>query len=217
MSSNYDIVPSEGTIVLTSDTNLTLSGVLFGRTRQKVLGLLYGHPDETFHLRHVARRTGQALGAVQRELAQLTAVGILEREQLGNQAHFRANPRCPIYAELKALVTKTIGAAAVLREALLPLGERIRLAFLFGSLARGEQRRESDIDVIVVGDLSFDELSQAVTLAERRLARPVNPMLYSPAEFERKRVEGNHFLTRVLDEPKIMLIGDAHHELGPLV
>lgn len=206
-----------GTVVSKLDTVASLSDVLFGRTRQKVLALFFGHPDESFYLREVARRTGQALGAVQRELAQLAAAGILGRERQGNQVRFRVNPQCPVYPELKALVTKTVGAADVLRAALRPLAERIRAAFLFGSFARGEQRQHSDVDVMVVGDVSFRDLSAALAQAERRLGRPVNPVLYTPDEFACKRAENHHFLTRVLEEPKILLIDGGGDELGPVV
>jgi predicted nucleotidyltransferase len=207
------------TIVSELYTADALSDVLFGRTRRAVLGLLYGHPDESFYLREVSRRTGQALGAVQRELAQLVAARIVERERVGNQVRFRADPRCPVYPELKSLVTKTVGAAGVIRDVLATLGNRVQLAFLFGSFAQGQQRRESDIDLVVVGEVSFEEISAALTPAEQRLGRPVNPMLYSPAEFQRKRAAQDHFITSVLAEPKILLIGGSgdRNELGPVV
>lgn len=207
------------TIVSELHTADGLSDVLFGRTRRAVLGLLYGNPDESFYLREVSRRCGQALGAVQRELAQLAAAGIVERQRVGNQVRFRADPRCPVYPELKSLVTKTVGAAGVIRDALATLGSRVQLAFLFGSFARGQQRRESDIDVVVVGEASFEELSAALTPAEHRLGRPVNPMLYGTAEFHRKRAARDHFITSVLAEPKVLLVGGSgdRDELGPVV
>ena len=200
------------TIVPVADT-ISLADAFFGRTRQKVLGLLFEHPDESFYLREVARRTGQALGAVQRDLAQLSAAGIVDRTRLGNQVRFSANAHCPIYPELKSIVTKTIGAAGVLKQSLLPLADRIRVAFIFGSLVRGQQRRDSDVDLLVVGKIAFRELSSAIKPAEQQLARPVNPVLYSVEEFEQKR---NHFINSVLREPKILLIGSGD-ELGPMV
>jgi predicted nucleotidyltransferase len=205
----------EDTIVSIPNTHIPLPDVLFGRTRQKVLELLFGHPDESFYLREVARRTGQALGAVQRELAQLTAAGILNRERQGNQVRFRVNRHCPVYPELKALVTKTMGVADVLREALRPLADRIGLAFVFGSFVRGEQHRDSDVDVMVVGDVSFGEVCEALHPVEERLGREVNPTVYPPAEFFQKMNDGHYFIQRVLNDPVIFLIG-GRDELGRL-
>ena len=185
-----------------------LGTTLFARNRRAVLALLYGHPDEEFYLRQVIRASGGGVGGVQRELDQLTKAGILRRTVRGNQVFFRANADCPVFEEIKGLVTKTAGAADVLRAALAPLGNRIRVAFIYGSLARGRQRAQSDVDLLVVGETAFGEVVAALADAQARLRREVNPTVYPPEEFCRKLSAGHHFLRSVLKRENIFLIGD---------
>jgi len=188
---------------------------LFGLTRQAVLALFLCHPDESFYLRQAVRCTACALGAVQRELRHLTAAGILTRTQQGNQVHFRANRQCPIFNELQSLMTKTAGAADVIRTALSPLYDRIRLGFIYGSFARGDYRADSDIDLMVIGTISFADIASALRPAQDKLFREINPTIYPPAEFRRKLAQKHHFLTRVLLEPKLWLMG-TDHELAAM-
>jgi len=189
--------------------------ILFGQTRRRVLAWLLGHPDEAFYLRQIVRQTGAAQGAVQRELEALTRTGILRRTVQGRQVYFQANRDSPIFPELQALVLKTAGAFQVLRAALAPLRERIRVAFIFGSAARAELRSASDIDLLVAGDVSFEDVVTAVAEAQSRIGRDVNPTVYPVAEFRAKVREGHHFLTTVVAEPKLFLIGGPN-ELGGL-
>jgi predicted nucleotidyltransferase len=183
------------------------SAVLFGRTRRRVLALLFGHPDERFYLRQIMRQSGAALGAVQRELHVLAEAGILRRTVEGRQVYFQADRENPIYPELQALLSKTAGIVDVIREALTPLADGIRLAFVFGSAARGELRRDSDVDVLVVGDASFTAVANALATAQARLGRDVNPTVYPPGEFRKKIHTGHHFLTRLLQEPRLFAVG----------
>jgi len=184
--------------------------VLFGQTRRAVLGLLLGHPDESYYLRQVARLTGAAPAAVQRELVQLVAAGIVERTDQGRQAYFRANARCPVFPELRGLVTKTAGAAGVIAGALTPLAERVRVAFIYGSVAGGDEKRDSDVDVMVVGDVSFAEVARALRPAQDRLHREVNPSVYPPSEFAEKVRGGHHFLSSVLKGDMIFVVGGTN-------
>lgn len=202
-----------GTIVPKMDTflqNDNLSGTLFGKTRRAVLSLLYSHTDESFYLREIARAAGVGLGAVQRELARLSDAGIIRRTVRGNQVYYRANPECPIFAELQSLVVKTAGVGDVLRAALTSLATRIQVALIYGSFARGKERRGSDVDLLVVGDVTFAEVVSALGEAQETLGREINPTVYPPAEFRSKLGEGHHFLTSVSKEPRIFLIGDEH-------
>jgi predicted nucleotidyltransferase len=185
-----------------------LAAVLFGKTRQAVLALLYGHPDEWFYVRQIVRNAGVGQGAVQRELRRLWQVGILVRRVDGRQVYYQADPRCPIYDELRSLTTKTVGAAGVLWAALASLTERIQLAFIYGSLAEGKARSASDVDLLVVGDVTFAGVATALSPVQERLGREVNPTVYPPSEFRQKLAEGHHFLTAVRSRPKIYLIGD---------
>jgi uncharacterized protein len=184
-----------------------IGDVLFGKTRRAVLGLLCTRPDESFHLRQIARLAGVGIGPVQRELAKLAAAGLAAREQKGRQVFYSINRNSPVYPELTGLVVKTSGVADILRESLAPLRPRIQAAFLFGSFARGEQSAASDVDVMIVGDVSFAELAGALTGAQRRLGREINPTIYPLAEFQRKLKAGHHFLSQVTAGPKTFLIG----------
>lgn len=190
-----------------------MSRTLFGAARRSVLALLYGHADEEFYLRQVVRMTGMGVGPIQRELRALAKAGIIRRRVHGHQVFFRANPDCPIFAELRGIVTKTVGAGDVLRAALQPLAQRIRVAFIYGSVARGAETGRSDIDVMVIGDVGFWEVSDAVTPAQDGLNREVNTTVYSVREFQEKARAGHHFVSEVLRGDKVFLIGD-NSELG---
>jgi len=193
-----------------------LSDVLFGRGRGALLGLLYGHPDESFYYREITRRLSAfSVGTLQRELATLSRLGLLVRTAKGNQVHYRANVEHPAYSELRALVAKTIGHNAVLRSALTPLADRIKVAFVYGSVARGDEGAASDVDLMVVGEATLEEVVQHLGEAENALGRPINPTIYGVPEFRSKLTAGNHFLSAVMRGEKVFIIGDED-ELGKL-
>jgi predicted nucleotidyltransferase len=190
---------------------LALSGrVLFGQTRRDVLALLLGRPDERFYLREILRATGGGSGAVQRELKQLVEAGLVQRRSEGRQVYFSANRAAAIFPELQAIIQKTAGAADVLRAALAPLlrKERIAVAFVYGSVASGSQTAESDVDLLILGDVTLADVIPAVRSAERRLGREVNPSVYPVKEFRKKLNAGAPFLKRVLEGAKFFIAGD---------
>ena len=189
---------------------------LFGsRLRGKVLGWLFSHPKERYFIRQLESLLGEDKTNLSRQLARLAALGILVSSSEGQQKYYQANEACPFYEELRGLVIKTVGVADVLRSTLAPLAERIDFAFVHGSMARGEVKASSDIDVIVVGTVSFADVVAAFGPAQKRLGREVNPSVYPPEEFHRKLRERHYFLTQVLETPRIMLIGDDD-DLGRL-
>jgi len=208
------IVPITGTIepimgsVSTPDR---IARVLFGSVRRDVLALLLGRPDESFYLREIVRAVGAGSGAVQRELKQLVEAGLVEREARGHQVYFTANRDAPIFPELQAIVEKTAGAVDVMRKALASLIRqgRIQLALVYGSVAGGKQTARSDVDLLVVGDVTLGDLIPALRVAERRLGREVNPSVYPVKEFRGRLKRGNAFLKRVLAGPKLFVAGDA--------
>jgi len=185
-----------------------LAETLFGKTRRAVLSLLYGHADETFYLRQIVKSAGVGMGAVQRELKALSNAGIIRRSILGNQVYYQAEPLCPVFAELKSLVIKTAGVGDILKAALAPLAKRIRLAFLYGSFARGNERKSSDVDIFIVGEVTFNDVVSALSSVQQALGREVNPTVYPAEEFQQKLSEGHHFVNSVLEGPKFFLIGD---------
>lgn len=187
-----------------------LGTVFFGAYRRQVLGLLLLHPDESFHLREIARATNTHPGTLRRELAQLADAGVLSREKLGNLVRYKAETACPIYDELRGILKKTAGVADVLREGLASLSDKISVAFVYGSVASGAERRSSDIDVMVVGSVSFEEVVGALHSSQEELRREINPNVYGLAEFKKKAKEKGSFLARVLGEPKLFILGKEH-------
>lgn len=187
-----------------------LAQVLFGSTRREVLALLLGHPDEHFYVREILRAVGGGSGAVQRELKQLTEAGLVHREARGSHVYFSANRDAPIFPELRWIVEKTAGTVDVLRATLstkISAG-RIQVAFVHGSVASGKQTAQSDVDVLVVGDVTLSEIVPALQGAIRRLGREVNASVYPPKEFRQKLKRGVPFLRRVMAGPKLFVVGD---------
>lgn len=191
--------------------SVSISDVLFSGVQKKVLGLLFGQPDRSFYANEIARLGATGRGALQRELERMRSSGLITMTTIGRQKHYQANRASPVFSELRGIVFKTFGLAEVLRAALSPLAGRIVSAFIYGSVARGTDTAASDIDVmLVVEGLSYSELFEVLGDAESRLGRKINPTLYSPEEFSKKRDSDNHFVTRVLDQPRIHLLGADH-------
>jgi predicted nucleotidyltransferase len=181
---------------------------LFGKTRQALLSLLYTRADELHLQESLIQLAALGRGTVQRELEFLARAGVVRRTLRGRQVYFQANPDCPIYPELRGLIVKTAGVADVLRAALAPLAERIRAAFIYGSIAHGTEWRASDVDIMVIGDVSFAETAEALGQAQETIGREINPSVYPPGEFRTKLAAKHHFLRSVLKGDKIFLIGD---------
>ena len=187
----------------------SLPALLFPEYRRRVLELLLLRPDETLHGSEIARRTGWSAGTITRELGKLAEVGLLKREKRGNQQLYSANTQGPIFAELASILRKTSGLADVLAQALGPAAHRLRVAFVFGSVAQGRETADSDIDVMLIGELGFREAIELMHPAQAVLGREINPKVFGTDEFIAKaRVEP--FLADVLAKPKLFLIGNAH-------
>jgi predicted nucleotidyltransferase len=187
----------------------SLANFLFGAYRRDALALLLMHPDDSYHVREIARLTGRPANTLYRELGALAEAGLLRRRAQGNQVHYCANPACPIYEELRGIFRKTAGIADVLREALAPLSAKIKFAFVYGSIATGTERALSDVDVMIVGGLKFTDAVGALAAAEESLRREVNPHVYGVREFNANLAAREPFLTRVVKGPKIYLMGNA--------
>jgi len=212
------IVPYMGTIHRTRNwynmKNNDISNSLFGKNRKALLSLLFSHSDESYYFRQIKRAIGIGQGALQRELKQLTESGIITRRRQGRQIHYQTNPDCPIFAELKNLIIKTAGVAEILRAGLLPLAEHIQLAFIYGSFAKGDEKHTSDVDLMVIGNVTFSGIVSALGPAQETLRREVNPTVYPLNEFITKVTEKDHFILRILDSVKIFIIGDEHGFTG---
>lgn len=193
-----------------------LAETLFSAYRRQVLALLLLHPEQHYHVREISRLTGVPAGSLHRELKLLGEAGLLVWHQAGNQLRYQANSDCPIYEELASIFRKTTGLADVVREALLPLSDQVDFAFIYGSVAQGKERVTSDVDVFIIGNVSFTGAVQALSTTHDRLGREINPVVMARDRFLDKIKAGEQFARRVMDEPKIFILGEAR-DLGELV
>jgi len=186
----------------------SLTSLLLPEYRRRVLGLLLLHPEEALHGREIARRTGLAQGTLARELTKLAEAGLLKRERRGNQQVYSADSTCPIFGELASILRKTSGLADVLAEALRPVADQVIVAFVFGSVARGRETAGSDVDLLLIGDVSFRDAVACLHPAQSQLGREINAKVFSAKEFAAK-AKKEPFLVDVLAKPKIFVIGNA--------
>jgi len=185
-----------------------VADALFTSTQQKVLTILFGQPDRSFFATELISLAGAGSGAVQRELARLSESGLITVRMVGNQKHFQANHESPIFNEVQQIVSKTFGLSAPLKDALQPIEDLIKLALVFGSVARKADTATSDIDLMVISDsLTLEDLFKALEPAEQHFRRQINPILLTVDEFDRRKNERDSFVNRVLDGEIIVLIG----------
>ena len=203
------LVLTMSTLVLTMRTPVnTIGDLLFGQTRGRILATLYDKPDTDFFVRQLARHINGSVGTVQRELTTLTAAGLILREDRENQVLYRANQAHPVFGEMHSLLAKTAGVFHLLQNALTPLAQGIEFAFVYGSFARGEEKAESDVDLMVVGETTLDDLLTQLLPVERSLRRPINPTVYAREELRTKLHSGNHFLRAIQSAQLTFLIGN---------
>jgi predicted nucleotidyltransferase len=189
---------------------------LFGRTRSALLALLFGHTDESFYLRQLIRAVGAGHGALQREIKQLTDMGLIVRRVQGNQVLYRANKQSPIFPEIKRLITKTVGVHDAIRSALATLEPEIKAAFVYGSIATHREHADSDVDLMVIGKASFSDVVTALGPAQKTLRREINPTVFPISEFRSKLAAKNHFLRSVMAGKKVFVLG-SEDEFAKLV
>src|SRR3954451_13839109 len=174
----------------------SLADALFTKTQQRVLGVLFGHPERSFYASELIRDAGTGSGAAQRELARLEESGLLVARRIGHQKHYQANAASPLYSELLNIVLKTVGLAEPLRDALKPLSSAIRAAFVYGSVAKATDQSASDIDLMIISDsLTYADVFGALERVTRSLGRKVNPTVYTVPEFSKRSKTENAFVT----------------------
>jgi len=186
---------------------MSLAHFLLGQTRSAVLGALFLHPEAALHVRELARLTGVSPGSLHRELRLLADMGLLIRKETGRQVYYCANQQCPIFAELAGLLRKTAGLIDVLRKALLPVADKVECAFVYGSMARGDEHAHSDVDIMIIGNLEFADAALALASAQATLRREINPTVMSRAEFERKLKDSDGFVAQVWSGTKLWVSG----------
>jgi predicted nucleotidyltransferase len=186
----------------------SLADALFTKTQQRVLRVLFGQPDRSFYTSELIRDAGTGSGAAQRELARLEESGLIVARRIGNQKHYQANAASPLFTELRNIVLKTVGLTEPLRDALKPLSSAIRAAFVYGSVAKATDQAVSDIDLMIISDsLTYGEVFGVLDRVTRALGRKVNPTVYTSAEFSKRARTENAFVTRVLEQPKLWVVG----------
>jgi|ERR1700733_1312939 len=184
-----------------------LLDALLPKTRRGILAALFVHPDRPWYVSELARRMGVPSSSLQRELQDLTKAGILKTHRQGHMAYYQANRDCPVFSDIRGLLLKTDGLVDVLADALKPLAAKLQLVFVYGSIASGQEQSNSDIDLMVVGKVAPSELASPLRQAREILGRDINPTVYTPAEFEKKRAAKDHFLTEVLTKPRLLVLG----------
>ena len=189
------------------------TSILFSEYRRRVLALLLLHPDERYYVREIARLTNTTAGTLHRELSKLAKSKVLLREQSGNQVYYQANRNFPIYTELTSILKKTSGLVDVLFDFLTSLAEKIEVAFVFGSVAKGTENLGSDIDVLIIGEVDFTEAVAALYAAQASLGREINPKIYSREQWKASLQKQDLFIQGVLNNPKLFIMG-AEHDLG---
>jgi predicted nucleotidyltransferase len=180
---------------------------LFSRTRARVLAVLVTAPDHELHLREIARRAGMDATGIGRELRKLVELGLLSSRIVGRQRMFSLNRDCPVFEEIASIIRKTAGVMEALREALMPLGPRIKLAYIYGSYARGTMRADSDIDLMVVGRATLLDVVGAISGISERFGREINPTVFSTREYRRELNRKKGFVHETHFGVKIALIG----------
>lgn len=200
-----------GTRLLTSDN------ILFTKVQQQVLKLLYLNQNSDFSTREIIRYAGSGNGAVQRELAKLISANYIIVNKVGNQKRYQANQKLPYYSELRSIIIKTFGLADVLKNSFNDLFiKNIKIAFIYGSVAKGGDTSYSDIDLMLIGeDLTYADIFNTIKNVEITLQRKVNPTFYSEKKWINRIESKNNFVTKVIEQPKIFLIGNDY-ELGKI-
>jgi len=195
---------------------VSISNALFSKVQQRVLALIFGHPERSFYTSEIVRNVHSGTGAVERELSRLSRSGLVCVEQIGNQKHYRANRVSPVFEELKGLVLKTVALSEPLRKSLEPYADKIRTAFVFGSIAKGTATAQSDIDLMVIGEeLDLADLYSALQNAEAALRRKVSPIFLSPKDWRRKASQKGSFVGQLVTQPKLFIFGSESDFLQP--
>lgn len=186
-----------------------LAEILSSKIRAEIFRMLFGVSDKPLHMREIERRSGFAIGTVQKELQKLIRLDLVMKKRDGNRVYYRANEEHPLYPDIRDLVLKTIGLVDILRSALLGHSGLI-LAFVFGSIARHEEKAVSDVDLMVIGNLGLRKVTALLSGASGKIGREINPHVLTKEEFIRRKSAGDHFLSNVLQFQKLFVIGNRH-------
>lgn len=212
---NLTILPNLGTFIPEMGMkSKDVSAVLFPGTKRKILSLFFLNSDQEFYFSEVVRLTDTRQGVIQRELKTLTEAGILNAEKRGRQKFYSVNRKNSIFQDLRNIIFKTFGVIGQILEALEPLMKKIKVAFVYGSFAKGEEISSSDIDLFIIGGARLDEIVSALSTVEQAIGREINPTLFSEKEFKSKWSKKNHFLRSIVKTEKEFIIGSEDEFRG---
>jgi predicted nucleotidyltransferase len=187
---------------------VSLSDALFSKVQQRVLALIFSHPERSFYTTEIVQQVRSGVGAVERELSRLERSGLVSAERIGNRKYFRANQATPVFEDLRGLIEKTAGFAEPIKKSLEPYANSIKSAFVYGSVAKGTDTAQSDIDLMVIGDdLNYSDLYTAAQNVERKLRRKVHPLFLSPEDWHRRISDKGSVFSKINHSPKIFIIG----------
>lgn len=184
-----------------------IRALISSKIRVEILKILTLNPESSLNINELSRRTGFSLRGVEKELKNLLAGGILRREISGNQHRYQLDPLCPIHQEIKAIITKTVGLAELVKQALISVEKKIERAFIYGSFAAGDYGNKSDVDLFIVTELSGLKLAELLGEVQNEIGRPINVSQFTADEFNQRKEQNDHFLNRVLESPKIIIFG----------
>ena len=182
-----------------------LSELLSSKIRENIFSLLFAGSVEELHMREIQRRSGMSIGAVQQELQKLEKLDVIKSRRSSNRLYYHANKEHPLYIDIRNLVLKTSGLADVLKEAL--KDQRIKVAFVFGSIAENNERAGSDVDLMVIGELDLEAIVDMLHGVTDKIDREINPHVFSEAEFKKRLKAKEHFITSIMDVKKIFIVG----------
>ena len=186
-----------------------LSEILSSKIRADIFRLFFGVSDNELHMREIERRSGYAIGTIQTELRKLLRLDLVNKRKDGNRTYYRANKDHPLFLDIQRLVLKTVGLVDILQNKLTK-SQEITIAFVFGSIARQEEMAGSDIDLVVIGHLGLREITGLLSGLTEKVGREINPHVFSVKEFKKRIARKEHFITQVLDEPKIFIFGNEN-------
>ncbi len=187
-----------------------LSQILSSKTKAGIFQFLFGADRDELHARELVRRTGMSLATVQQELKRLESLDLILRRKDGNRVYFKANVSHPLFTDLQQLTVKTRGITPMLREALIPVADQIPYAFVFGSIARSEEKAHSDIDVMLLGNLGLRQVAGLIGMLSDTLEREINPHVQTLEEFEKRIADGDPFTQNIATAKKLFIMGDEH-------
>ncbi len=191
-----------------------LAEILSSRIRSEIFRMLFGVNDEALHMREIERRSGLSIGTIQQEVKKLLRLNLIIERKDGNRIYYQANKDHPLFTEIRSLVLKTVGLVDFFRSAL-KADPNIKLAFVFGSIARQEEKDKSDVNLMIIGNLGMRQLTGLLSGVSGRIGREINPHILSIKEFLKRKNAKDHFLIQVLESPKLFIIGNEN-ELAEL-